>query len=53
MAVPYIRRSIVEYHDVLFDLEYPTAFEEPWPRRNNFYVGDPTMDPYLEWRDLR
>ena len=53
MAVPYIRRSMVEYHDVLFDLGYPTTFEEAWPRRNNLYVGEPTMEQYLEWRDLR
>ncbi|KAL7540830.1 hypothetical protein ACHAWF_006793 [Thalassiosira exigua] len=54
MVVPHIRRSMVEYHDILWDLGYATTWEEADQYRNNLYEDRPnTLEFYYEWRDAR
>jgi len=53
MMVPNIRRSMVEYHDILWDLGYATTWEDATLLSDNLYEDLPTTDDYHEWRDSR
>ncbi|KAL7546988.1 hypothetical protein ACHAWF_011430, partial [Thalassiosira exigua] len=54
MVVPHIRRSMVEYHDILWDLGYATTWEEANQYRDNLYEDRPnTLEFYYDWRDAR
>mmetsp|Transcript_17720 Transcript_17720/g.38284 ORF Transcript_17720/g.38284 Transcript_17720/m.38284 type:complete len:549 (+) Transcript_17720:92-1738(+) len=53
MMVPNIRRSMVEYHDILWDLGYASTWEDASLLRNNLFREQPDLDDYYEWRDAR
>ena len=53
MVVRNIRRSMVEYHDILWDIGYAKTFDEAYLRLDHLYAERPPLDDFLEWRDLR
>lgn len=53
MMIPHIRRAMVEYHDILWDLGYATTWEEAFSKSDNLYERPPSDDEYYEWRDIR
>jgi len=46
-------QAIVEYHDVLNDINYATDAVTAFNESKNLYVGRPTLDEWRAWRDLR
>lgn len=48
-----IRKSLVEYHDILWDIGYAKTWDEATLNLDNLYTQRPPLDDYLEWRDLR
>ena len=53
MMVRNIRRSMVEYHDILWDIGYAKTWDEATLNLDNLYSERPPVDDFLEWRDLR
>ena len=53
LMVPYIRRSMVEYAEILWDLGYPTEWGDPSVRQEQLYMDQPPVDATYEWRDQR
>jgi len=53
MMVRNIRRSMVEYHDILWDIGYAKTWDEATLNLDNLYSERPPMEDFLEWRDLR
>lgn len=53
LMVPNVRRSMVEYHDILWDLGYATTWEDASLLSNNLFGAAPPLDDYYEWRDSR
>mmetsp|Transcript_29061 Transcript_29061/g.33762 ORF Transcript_29061/g.33762 Transcript_29061/m.33762 type:complete len:290 (-) Transcript_29061:181-1050(-) len=53
MIVRNIRRSLVEYHDILWDIDYAQTFDEAYERLDNLYTERPPLDDFLAWRDDR
>ena len=53
MVVRNIRRSMVEYHDILWDIGYAKTFHDAFERIANLYAERPPMEDFLVWRDLR
>jgi len=45
--------AIVEYHDVLNDINYATDAETAFKESKNLYINRPSLDEWREWRDLR
>ncbi|KAL9178303.1 hypothetical protein ACHAXT_001731 [Thalassiosira profunda] len=52
LVVPNVRRSMVEYHDILFDIEFETTWEVT-SQLGEMKLNDgvPTVAEYLGWRD--
>jgi len=53
MVVRNIRRSMVEYHDILWDIGYAKTFEDAFERISNLYAARPPKEDFLVWRDER
>ena len=53
MIVRNIRRSMVEYHDILWDIGYAKTFEDAFERIDNLYAERPPLNDFLDWRDER
>jgi len=53
MIVRNIRRSMVEYHDILWDLRYAKTFEEASLNIDNLYAERPPPEDFFIWRDER
>eukprot|EP00956_Cyclotella_meneghiniana_P001989 scaffold2242_cov57-Cyclotella_meneghiniana.AAC.3 len=53
MVVKNIRKSLVEYHDILWDIGYAKTYEEATLNLEKLYTERPPLDDFLEWRDLR
>jgi len=53
MMVRNIRKSMVEYHDILWDIDYAKTWEEANLKLQNLYSERPPMSDFLAWRDLR
>jgi len=53
MVVRNIRRSMVEYHDILWDIGYAKTFSEATERLDNLYAERPPIEDFYAWRDLR
>lgn len=53
LLVPYIRRSMVEYNDVLSDMGYPSTWDDPDIREKLLYIDKTPQELWYEWRDLR
>jgi len=53
MVVRNIKRTLVEYHDILWDIGYATTFEDAFETMPNLFQERPPLDDFLRWRDLR
>mmetsp|Transcript_11454 Transcript_11454/g.16684 ORF Transcript_11454/g.16684 Transcript_11454/m.16684 type:complete len:689 (-) Transcript_11454:183-2249(-) len=61
LVVSDLRKSLVEYHDILWDIGYAQTFEEAYERIANLYKEEeageehtnPPVEDFLVWRDLR
>ncbi|KAL7527898.1 hypothetical protein ACHAXR_005050 [Thalassiosira sp. AJA248-18] len=53
MMIRNIRRSMVEYHDILWDIGYAKTWEEATLLLDDLYGERPPMEDFLEWRDER
>eukprot|EP00594_Rhizosolenia_setigera_P020044 CAMPEP_0178980672 /NCGR_PEP_ID=MMETSP0789-20121207/26630_1 /TAXON_ID=3005 /ORGANISM="Rhizosolenia setigera, Strain CCMP 1694" /LENGTH=180 /DNA_ID=CAMNT_0020671119 /DNA_START=501 /DNA_END=1040 /DNA_ORIENTATION=- len=53
MVVNNIRRSMREYHDILWDIGYAKTREVAFEMSENLYTASPPIDDWLVWRDLR
>ncbi len=53
MVVRNMRRSLVEYHDILWDIGYAKTFEEAYDKIGNLYSERPPLEDFLTWRDER
>jgi hypothetical protein len=53
MMVRNIRRSMVEYHDILWDIGYAKTWEEASLFLDNLYSDRPPLSDFLAWRDER
>lgn len=53
LVVRNIRRSMVEYHDILWDIGYAKTYEETFGSIDNLYAERPPLSAFLIWRDER
>eukprot|EP00574_Skeletonema_japonicum_P009973 CAMPEP_0201719490 /NCGR_PEP_ID=MMETSP0593-20130828/4665_1 /ASSEMBLY_ACC=CAM_ASM_000672 /TAXON_ID=267983 /ORGANISM="Skeletonema japonicum, Strain CCMP2506" /LENGTH=504 /DNA_ID=CAMNT_0048209933 /DNA_START=111 /DNA_END=1625 /DNA_ORIENTATION=+ len=53
MMIRNIRRSMVEYHDILWDIGYAKTWEDASLFLDNLYSERPPMTDFLAWRDER
>lgn len=53
LMIPNIRRSMVEYHDIIWDLGYATTWEDASLLSGKLFGQQPPVDDYYEWRDSR
>merc|ERR1740124_260832 len=53
MIVRNIRRTMVEYHDILWDIGYAKTFEEATVKIDNLYASRPPLEDFYKWRDER
>eukprot|EP00986_Skeletonema_menzelii_P013972 scaffold8686_cov122-Skeletonema_menzelii.AAC.2 len=53
MMVRNIRRSMVEYHDILWDIGYAKTWEDASLFLDNLYSERPPLTDFLAWRDER
>ena len=53
MVVRNLRRSLVEYHDILWDIGYAKTFDEATLKIGNLYAARPPIADFWEWRDER
>jgi len=60
LVVSDIKKVMIEYHDILWDIGYAQTFEEAYERINNLYKDEeagvhenPPVEDFLVWRDLR
>jgi hypothetical protein len=44
---------MVEYHDILWDIDYAKTFEEAYENLANLYAERPPLNDFLVWRELR
>ncbi len=53
MVVRNIRRSMVEYHDILWDIGYAKTFDQAYEKIGNLYAERPPIEDFFVWRDER
>lgn len=53
MMIRNIRRSMVEYHDILWDIGYAKTWDEATLNLDKLYSKRPPMEDFLAWRDER
>mmetsp|Transcript_35051 Transcript_35051/g.73945 ORF Transcript_35051/g.73945 Transcript_35051/m.73945 type:complete len:524 (+) Transcript_35051:2-1573(+) len=53
LMVRNIRRSMVEYHDILWDIGYAKTWEDATLNTDNLYSERPPIEDFFEWRDER
>ena len=51
MVVRYIRRALVEYHDILWDIGYAENYEDVLKHKANLYQERPPLEDFVKWRD--
>jgi hypothetical protein len=51
LVVRNIRRSMVEYHDILWDIGYAKTFEDAIRNIDNLYAARPPLEDFMTWRD--
>ena len=47
------RHALVEYHDILHDIDYANNAVDAYKHENKIYRERAPLDTYLEWRDNR
>jgi len=53
LVVRSIRTTLVEYHNILWDIDYAETYQEAFSRTENLFLERPPLDDWLAWRDLR
>ena len=53
LVVRSIRTTLVEYHNILWDIDYAETYQEAFSRTENLFLERPPLDDWLTWRDLR
>jgi len=53
LMIRSIRRSMVEYHDILWDIGYAADWESASLLLDDLYAERPPQEDFLAWRDLR
>mmetsp|Transcript_12781 Transcript_12781/g.27178 ORF Transcript_12781/g.27178 Transcript_12781/m.27178 type:complete len:443 (+) Transcript_12781:230-1558(+) len=53
LMIRNMRRSLVEYHDILWDIDYAKTWEEATVNLNNLYGERAPIEDFLVWRDDR
>jgi len=53
LVVRSIRTTLVEYHNILWDIDYAETYQEAFSRTGNLFLERPPLDDWLTWRDLR
>lgn len=53
MMIRNIRRTMVEYHDILWDIGYAKTWEDASKAIDDLYGERPPIEDFLAWRDLR
>jgi hypothetical protein len=53
MMIRNIKRSMVEYHDILWDIGYAKTWEVASANLDKLYGERPPKEDFFEWRDLR
>lgn len=51
MVVRNIRRTMVEYHDILWDIGYAKNFDEAQKFYGQLYQERPPLEDFINWRD--
>jgi len=51
MIVRNLRRTIVEYHDILWDIGYAETYDVAMEHAQNLYRERPPLNDFLHWRD--
>ena len=47
------RHALVEYHNVLHDIDYATNAEDAYAKKDNLYKARALVSKFLEWRNNR
>jgi hypothetical protein len=53
MMIRNIRTSMIEYHDILWDIGYAKTWDVATENIDNLYGEQPPVEDFYEWRDLR
>lgn len=53
LVVKNIRKSMVEYHDILWDIGYAKTWADAMVNKDTIYGERPPLDDFHQWRDLR
>jgi len=53
LVVRNIRRSMVEYHDILWDIGYAKTWDVASVHKQKLYSERPPLEDFVEWRDER
>jgi len=53
LMIRSVRRSMVEYHDILWDIGYAADWESASLLLDDLYAERPPQEDFLVWRDLR
>ena len=53
MVVRNVRRTLVEYHDILWDIDYAETFDVAFANSAKLYRERPPLSDFLSWRDER
>ena len=53
LVVKNIRKSMVEYHDILWDIGYAKTWATARENMDRIYGERPPLEDFREWRDLR
>ena len=48
-----MRSSMVEFHDIMWDLDYTKSFEEALNKEELLYEKQPSLEDFRLWRDVR
>lgn len=53
LVVQNIRKSLVEFHDIMMDLGFVNTYPDALKAEGNLYSKIPSKEIFLEWRDVR
>ena len=48
-----LRSTLVEYHDILWDIGYAKTYSESISLKDRLYTDRPPLGDFLDWRDMR
>ena len=53
LVVRNVRRTLTEFHHIMWDLEYARSYAEALAKESNLYKSLPPRTHFLAWRDER